>query len=371
MITKNQNALHLNNPETGKEVPKNETSDLFNDFFCSVAGHIQESIIKLPPAEKKTLNEAQTNYLKHNDHHNTYQNQTQNQLSEFNFRDVSNNEVKLLFKKIENHKSSGVHGLTSSIFKITAKILVPQFKFLFNLCLRTASFPDSWKTTIVTPLFKSGDSKSPGNYRPIACIPLPGKLLEKLIHAQLYNFLESNHLLNNAQYGFRSSRNTHLAIFAFLDNIHKNLNSNTDTIVTYVDFRKAFDTVDHHTRLNKLKDLKLSSKSISLFKNYLTHRAQHVFTNKKLSSSHSIKTGVPQGSTLGPLLFVIYINSLPTIFKDSKAILFADDTVILHPTKNFETSYNLIQNDLNLLHLWCRSNLLEVNANKTKVMFFT
>lgn len=134
---------------------------------------------------------------------------------------------------------------------------------------------------------------------------------------------------------------------------------------------KAFDTVDHFTLLNKLRDFKLSEKSIELFNNYLTNRTQQVYTNKILSPPMPIKTGVTQGSTLGPLLFVMYINSLPSIVKNSNTILFADDTVIFHPIKEPASSYDPIQNDLDLLHLWCRFNRLEINTGKTKAMYFS
>lgn len=141
---KGQNSTNLKNTNTGHETPLNETSNQFNDFFCNIASQIQCNIPQLLPDERKDLSEAS----------NLNQNNTlpRQDIPEFNFRDVTNNVVKKLIKKIENHKSSGLQGIKSSLFKISAKILVPQFKFLFNLCLRTSIFPSSWKNTIVTPL---------------------------------------------------------------------------------------------------------------------------------------------------------------------------------------------------------------------------
>lgn len=358
--SRGQKNLYLTDPSTGQNADDEDVPILFNKFFCSIALEIQSNIPHLTPNEKHKLHNAT------NDTSPTKS--CNNQSNEFSFRDLTNNEV---IKRIENHKSSGVPEITSKMFKITAKILVPQFRFLFNLCLRTSTFPTKWKNSVVTPLFKAGNSLSAGNYRPIACIPLPGKLLEKCIHIQLYDYLESHHLLCNNQYGFRSNRNTQQAIFMYLDNIYRNLNLNIDTIAVYVDFRKAFDTVDHPTLLNKLRDFNLSPKSIELFNNYLSNRTQQVYTNKTMSPPLPIKTGVPQGSTLGPLLLVMYINSLPAIAKNSSTILFADDTVIFHPLVNQTANFDLIQKDLDLLHLWCRYNRLEINTSKTKAMYFS
>lgn len=197
-------------------------------------------------------------------------------------------------------------------------------------------------------------------------------MLEKCIHLQLVDYLESHNLLNNAQFGFRSRRNTSQAIFNFLDNIYQNINQNIDTLAIYVDFRKAFDTVHHLTLLNKLKQFHLWLPAISFFDSYLKDRTQQVFVNKQLSPCKTVTTGVPQGSTLGPLLFILYINDLPRIFHKAKSLLFADDTVIFHPVSdNLHTTFKLVQAELDILHLWCRNNLLEVNAGKTKVMYFS
>lgn len=354
----------LRDPLTLSDGTKSDTPNIFNKFFCTVASNLQLNIKPLSHAESLKLSTDNENAP----------NKSPNlciPAEKFAFRDITTAELKLLIKKIEKHKNSGIKGLSSALFKITAKILLPQFRFLFNLCIRTSTFPTKWKNTIITPLFKAGDLKDPGNYRPIACIPLPSKLLEKCLHSQLNDYLENSEQLSNVQFGFRKGRSTNQAIFSYLDHIYNNINNNLNTLAVYVDFKKAFDTVYHLTLLDKLKELNISNTAINLFHSYLTNRAQQVHSNKTLSSPDFIKTGVPQGSTLGPLLFIIYINSLPSQLKHSKCLLFADDTVIFHSSDNFNNSFNVLQTDLDRLHVWCRKNLLEVNASKTKVAFFT
>lgn len=276
----------------------------------------------------------------------------------------------MLIKQIETHKNSGIPNVSSSLFKTSIKILISQFRFLLNLCLDTAIFPDKWKESIITPLFKSGSLTDPNNYRPIACIPLPGKLLEKCIYNQIYPYLEHYKLLSDIQYGFRRSKSTQGAIFNFLDDIYLGLNSNLNCIATYIDLRKAFDPVNHNLLIGKLDSLNFSEKPLNLISNYLSNRKQQVKANESYSRLLPITTGVPQGSCLGPLLFLIYIDNLSHIVKNCKIIFFADDTVIYHIWPSFVQGFQFMQSDLDRPHLWCRDNLLQVNASKTKSIYF-
>lgn len=162
--------------------------------------------------------------------------------------------------------------------------MLNQFKFLYNLCLQTSIVnTDSWKTVTVTPLFKTGSTNDPGNYRPIVCIPLPGKILEKCIYLRLYNIFEHSNQFSDYQFGFRKKRSTHHAIFKLLDDIYHGLNNKQNCIATYIDLRKTFDTVNHSLLLNKVVALGLSENAIDLFTNYLTKRKQCVFCNETLS----------------------------------------------------------------------------------------
>lgn len=357
--SKTTNDLLLTKAQTNEKCNKTETCDIFNQFFTSVAKDIQESIPQLNRAEKTYLDEITAE-------------QTSSLNFSFTFSDVSYDELKRILKKIDNYKSSGIEKMTSKIRKTTLLILISQFKFIINLALRTSIFPKKWKEALVTPLYKAGQMDDPNNYRPIACIPLPGKIFEKCIFSQFYNYLEVNEFLSPVQFGFRRNLGTQQAVSLFLDNIYYNLNSNNICLATFIDLKKAFDTVNHIRLLNKLKNsYNLHEQALNLFKDYLNDRTQKVIANNHISNPLKLTTGVPQGSCLGPLLFITYINNITRIMQYCKIILFADDTVIYHSSPSFESSHPKMQHDLNNLDLWCRENLLQINVSKTKSMIFS
>lgn len=199
------------NPVTNVKINAKDTADTFNDFFCNIARKIQSNIKPLNDAEGMRLygQSSINDTMSHNSSTLDFSNVG------FNFGEISYDILKTLIKKIEVHKSSGVDHISASLLKSTFRILIQQFRFLLNLCLDTCIFPDKWKQCLITPLFKAGLQTDPSNYRPVACIPLPGKLLEKCIYTQVYTYLEDNKLLSNMQFGFRSGRSTQHAVFFF------------------------------------------------------------------------------------------------------------------------------------------------------------
>ena len=283
---------------------------------------------------------------------------------------VNEREVINICKNIETHKSSAIDLFSSRILKDAFLTLSKELTHLINLIFTTATFPTAWKNAKVIPLFKGGDNSDVSNYRPISLLPLPGKIVEAIIHSKIIEHLDNLDFLSDKQDGFRPGRSTIDTIAGFTDDIALETNKGHCTIATFVDLKKAFDTINHNILLQKLGKAGINGLNHSLLQSYLTGRSQCTIANSTVSPQHYITCGVPQGSILGPLLFLIYINDLANNLQNCFTRLYADDTVIYTygPTKS-EASAKL-QNSVDSLSQWCEKNQLTININKTKVMFF-
>ena len=210
------------------------------------------------------------------------------------------------------------------------------------------------------------------NYRPISILPTVSKLIEKWVESQFSKYLNEYNLLHQSQSGFRSKHSTESAIVRMIDSWLKAVNDGKLTGCVMVDFRKAFDLVDHKILLNKLKCYKCDVNCLSWFESYLSNRLQRVSLNNNLSARASVKCGVPQGSILGPLLFLIFINDLPFVLQNYVVVdLFADDTTFYDFQFDITQLETNLQHALNLLRIWCRQNGMVLNTDKTKVMLIT
>ena len=286
------------------------------------------------------------------------------------FDRILEREVLKVVKEINVSKSSGITNVSSYILKETFSVLLPELTALFNMSLCKAIFPDQWKEALVIPIPKVGNLTNVQNYRPISLLPLPGKVLEKLVHTQLSRFLEDNALLTNKQHGFRKSHSTVHSVSQFVNYVNSNLDVQKLTLAAFIDFRKAFDCVQHDILLDKLCKMGFDCNIINWVGSYLRGRKQRVLANNTYSNFQTITQGVPQGSVLGPLFYILYANDLAELFKDCGVALYADDTVLYKASSNFETSINKMQRDLNRLSRWCDQNGIHVNTSKTKLMVF-
>ena len=273
-------------------------------------------------------------------------------------------------KNIDAKKSSAVPHLSSKVIKDAMLIIPDKFAFMFNLSLTEKEFPTDWKDAIVTPLPKPGDKSNVTNYRPISQIPLPGKVLERIVHTHISNYLETNNLLNPKQGGFRKNHSTITTVANFTNDLFHNINNNEHSIATFIDMSKAFDVVNHNILLLKCGKLGLNGNIQNWLKSYLSNRTQCTVANGKTSSKARLKCGVPQGSILGPLMFLIYVNDIDGLCDQTELSSYADDTVIYASHQDPVTAYINVQNDLGHLSHWCQINKLTINAKKSHSMKF-
>lgn len=226
--------------------------------------------------------------------------------------------------------------------------------------------PLDWKTGKIIPIHKSGDTHHPFNYRPISLTSVPCKIMEHVIYTHLINFLDDNNFFTPHQHGFRKNFSCETQLLTFTNDLHSNLNAGFTTDCIFLDFAKAFDKVCHALLLHKLSILNMDPTLLKWICSFLTSRVQFVSANECTSSLAPVGSGVPQGSVLGPLLFLIYINDLP-INISSKICLFADDCVIYRKISN-NCDVTALQTDLNNITDWCSTWKMQLNIKKCKTM---
>ena len=248
-----------------------------------------------------------------------------------------------IYSIIKNFKNKSTRDTKKSASKIANEsyVFTNALASVINKSLRQGIFPDELKISRVTPIYKEGPKTNVSNYRPISLLGSFSKIYEKIMHVRLINFFDSNNSLFDSQYGFRPGRSCEHALLNAQDTLLKSLNNRQVSILLFLDFSKAFDTVDHNIlELAKLAHYDIRGIALRWLKSYLRDRKQYVSVNNSDSSMKKITDGVPQGSILGPLLFIIYINDIPEISSIAKFILYADDANIQVTANTIEEVYN-------------------------------
>ena len=275
-----------------------------------------------------------------------------------------------VIREINTSKSSGLENISSSVVKEAFGILVPEITHMYNLSIKSTKFPEAWKKALVVPKPKQGNLTKVQNFRPISLLPLPGKILEKLVHKQPVNHLESDKLLIEEPHGFHRGHSIVHSIAQFTGYVSKSLDMRLPTFATFIDFHKAFDCVQHSILIGKLAEINLDNNVFDWVRSYLSERKQRVLANGAYSTYQSVTQGVPQGSVLGPLFYLIYANDLAKVVKHCKIAIYADDTVLNVTHPDSEKAIQYMQEDLDSLSKWCSANNILANTEKTKVMVF-
>lgn len=282
--------------------------------------------------------------------------------------EIFEEEVAFQIDKLLINKSPGPDGFYPAHLKNLKDILVKPLTKLFNKSLQEGIVPHDFKLANITPIFKKGDRKLPNNYRPISLTSIIGKIFEAILTNRLVAYLEDHGLLKNSQHGFRRNRSCLTNLLEFFNVVINDVDNYKSFDVIYLDFQKAFDTVPHQRLLEKLRAHGIRGKLLNWVKNWLLDRQQRVVINGESSQWTNVISGVPQGSVLGPILFIIYINDLDDNVL-SNISKFADDTKLGNRI-NSEKDYQLLQSDLDKIVNWSKTWQMKFNKDKCKVIHF-
>ena len=351
------NSLTRGPSNRSPSIPSELTADTFNDHFLSVA----ESLLQSHSREQEYTNPDDLINFCNEKNLNT---------APFTIPLMAVHEVGALITSLKNKKSSGPDDINSNVLKLPLPYTVTSLTHIFNLCIKKNKVPSLLKSAKVIPLPKTKDLIDPNIYRPISLLSVISKPLERHVHKHLIRYLESRKLLHPFQSGFRAQHSCHTALSRLTNVWLTNMNNSLITGVVFLDFKKAFDLVDHGILLSKLQLYIKNSPSLPFFKSYLEERRQKVLLNGSYSNHKLIRFGVPQGSILGPLLFMVFINDLPLHLKCNKTQcdMFADDTSIHSADKDIATLNQRMQQSLNEVSSWCQVNSMVIHPTKTKSM---
>lgn len=291
-------------------------------------------------------------------------------------------EIFKIIMELKNNKSVGYDEIDTKSLKSCAKHICQPLSYIINLAFEQGCFPEKLKKSIVKPLHKKGDKCDTNNYRPITLIPILSKIIEKALNTRILNFFNKHHILRPEQFGFRKNSSTTLATFNLVKNITHNLSKKISIATIFLDMSKAYDSVVHELLLEKLEKYGIRGNAYDLIKSYLQNRQQRTeiarvetYHNQPIKITYKSpfrknhSSAIPQGSIIGPLLFLAYINDLP-LSTTSQCILFADDTTLIVTAKDRVALKNKIIESLNEITLWLKNNNLMLNTSKTKIINF-
>ena len=279
-------------------------------------------------------------------------------------------EIAEILKKLKNKLSEGEDQISMSLIKqLTPSICIP-LTIIINIAIKEGKFPDKLKYAKVIPIFKANENTEVSNYRPIALLPVISKVFEKVIYKRLFHFMDSNDLFHPNQFGFKPKQSTIDAVLQFAQNIQNNKMNKKTSVGVFADLSKAFDTINHNVLLQKLSHYGIRGVAFNLIKSYLSNRKQFVRWKTSCSSIADINCGVPQGSILGPLLFIIYINDLPNVVANCHSVLYADDTSLLFNGQNQTEAIEEANLGLSKLKPWLDANSLILNIEKSHFIIF-
>jgi len=349
--SKEKNAINSIIDENRKIFESQEIANCMNNYFCNIGENLSKKLVRPKLSFEKYMDNSLCSSIFCNE--------------------ITSDELQNIIKNLKPNKSPGCDNIGPSLVIYSAECLLDPLVTIFNQSLSKGIVPDKLKIANVIPVFKKGDIKQMSNYRPISLLSVFNKILEKVVYDRLINFFNKFDVINKNQFGFRKAHSTSLALIETIDLIYESLDNQESVIGIYVDLQKAFDTVNHQILLKKLYNYGIRGPLLQWLKNYLSDRLQYTVINSIKSNCHSISCGVPQGSTLGPLLFLVYVNDIVNSDPNAKIKLFADDTNLFIHDQNIVKLIENANNAMVGLNDWLLANKLSLNIDKTCYSLFT
>ena len=327
-----------------------EVVDNFNDYFVNI-GDFQAASI-LPPSNYQLYQSDKTF------------------VNSFIFHPTDAYEIVQIVNTLQDKSSFGIDCIPTTIMKHSILHISQVVSSFINCSFRTGTVPNQLKVAKVCPIYKGGANNCFSNYRPISVLPCFSKIFEKAAYNRILSYVNVNNIIINNQYGFRRDHSAYMAILDMCNYITESIDEHNFSAGVFIDLSKAFDTLNQDLLLHKLEGYGIRGIALHWFKDYLYNRKQYVVFNNYSSSFKDITCGVPQGSILGPLLFILYINDIVLCSKLLKFILFADDTNLFFSSKSIKDLQNIINTELDKLSNWFRIIKLSINVSKTKFILF-
>lgn len=344
--------LHINGSMVKKD---SDVADCFEEFFENIPTKITETLNASPDLAETLLrdNVPSCNNV-------------------FKFTHIDAHSVTKTFKSLKLKNTEDLWGMSVKCIDTVITVLAPYLSLIFNECVDNGIFPDLMKYSKVVPLYKAGSKEDPSNFRPVSVLPVFSKIFEKVMLNQMLSHFNRNKIFHDQQYGFTVGRSTTDAGVMLIKHIFDAWERSLDAIGVFCDLSKAFDCVNHQILLLKLKHYGVRNKALDLIISYLKHRILKVDINGTKSKGSHMKMGVPQGSILGPFLFLIYINDLPYSMQNmAEVVLFADDTSLIFKVDRKNSNLDKANNTLSYILKWFASNNLALNTKKTKCIKFS
>lgn len=342
--------INIKNENDEIETDNSKKANIFNEYFRNIGGALANKIdntnnnLDLPQK-----NVTQTIFL----------------------NPVNEEEIILTISSLKNNCSPGSDNINVELIKKIHIFIIKPIQHIINLIFSTGIVPTHYKQSVITPLFKNGNAGEINNYRPITLINNIAKIFEKCFKKRIVGFLENHGLLSHCQFGFREKKNTEMAIYELVEHVNNCFDQNKKCVAVFLDLAKAFDTVSHTILLDRVEELGLRGLTLQIIKNYLSERKQFVNVDGCMSEALITETGVPQGTVLGPVLFLIYINNLFYQNVNAKFISYADDTVILFEDAEWGAVATKAEVGLSRVRMYMDKSLLTLNYSKTKFIAFS